>query len=116
MIVAIQLSIAEARNLFAASSLLNKSMACSHGPAIAADRPIGPSVAANDDESASDCLLNCLYHADRCDRQCAGCTVTASAGRAARASLRCTPVAAVTRLDTPPSNTGVNKEGVGHGD
>ena len=35
------------------------------------------------DAPASDgaCLLQCLYMADRCDRNCAGCAVTASAAR-----------------------------------
>lgn len=31
-------------------------------------------------DAPSDCLLQCLYIADRCDRMCAGCEVTARTG------------------------------------
>ena len=38
--------------------------------------------------SEGGCLLQCLYLADRCDRNCAGCAVTSADAAAARASLR----------------------------
>jgi hypothetical protein len=40
-----------------------------------------PGQCATEQESEGACLLLCLYMADRCDRNCAGCAVTASAER-----------------------------------
>lgn len=40
-----------------------------------------PGHCATEQESEGGCLLQCLYMADRCDRNCAGCAVTASARR-----------------------------------
>lgn len=85
--------------------LAEQTVACSHGPATAADMARGQSVAARNAKRtkpslqslretgvlwlASDstprldaaCLLQCLYLADRCDRNCAGCAATATARR-----------------------------------
>jgi hypothetical protein len=76
-------------------------MAGSHGPATAADLARSQSVAARNashttpavrslvelealwSAPATDaaCLMQCLYIADRCDRNCAGCAATANARR-----------------------------------
>jgi hypothetical protein len=90
------------------SLLSGYSMACSHGPSIAAARrdvayqlpvihleregslvaqasetpypvaqPEGPELGPQDaPDSDGACLLQCLYLAGRCDRNCAGCEVT----------------------------------------
>jgi hypothetical protein len=55
------------------------------------------------------CLLQCLYLADRCDRNCAGCAVTTGAASVERHGLPDADAAAP-RIHTPPSNTGVNNE------
>ena len=43
-----------------------------------------PGPCAAEQESEGGCLLQCLYLADRCDRNCAGCSVTAIAAAGTR--------------------------------
>jgi hypothetical protein len=43
-----------------------------------------PGQCATEQESEGGCLLLCLYLADRCDRNCAGCSVTAKAAAGTR--------------------------------
>lgn len=43
-----------------------------------------PGPCATEQESEGGCLLQCLYLADRCDRNCAGCSVTAKAAAGTR--------------------------------
>lgn len=63
------------------------------------------------------CLLQCLYLADRCDRNCAGCEVTrartrsgARGGDDAARSGAGEASGPAPGFYTPPSNTGVNNE------
>lgn len=82
------------------------SMACSHrDPAATARRDVAHHGAPQDDGA---CLLQCLFLADRCDRNCAGCAVSA-ARRGEGAPPRGESAAAGCVSHTPPSNTGVNK-------
>ena len=43
-----------------------------------------PGPCTTEQESEGGCLLQCLYLADRCDRNCAGCSVTAKAAAGTR--------------------------------
>lgn len=52
-------------------------------------QPVGPEPGPQDAPSVDGaCLLQCLYLADRCDRNCAGCAATSADAAAARASSR----------------------------
>lgn len=122
------------------SLLSGCSMACSHGPSIAAAQsdvarpqrviplkregslvapaietpysvaqPEGPEPGPQDTPSADGaCLLQCLYLADRCDRNCAGCAVTT--GRADSEGQRGEARAqAAARQEGPDGNHGDRK-------
>lgn len=65
---------------FAQPVLQSKSPQRSEDAASPQQSPVTcPGQCTAEQESEGGCLLQCLYMADRCDRNCAGCSVTAHA-------------------------------------